>query len=231
MRGGYIPYSPEIAAQVCELLAAGHSLAAVGRLEGMPAYTTLSIWRQSHPEFREQYLEACAQRPQPWPGPRGAYGTKAEIAARRAARPPRRPVGRPTAYSDEVVEEICRRIAGGDGTLELEAADDLPCLQSIYNWLDEHEDFRRRWTAACEHRAHRLADELLAIADDASGDFMPARDGKGVVANLQGIRRAKLMIDARKWRAAKLAPRKYGLRLGAEPVEEYHYEDLLAALE
>ena len=122
MRGAYVPYSPEIAAQVCELLAEGHSLAAVGRLEGMPAYTTLSIWRQSHPEFRAQYLEACARRPQPWPGPRGAYGPRAETAARRAARPPRGSAGRPTAYSEAVAEEICRRVGGGDGTLELAAA-------------------------------------------------------------------------------------------------------------
>ena len=66
MRGAYTPYSPEIAGQVCDLLAQGYSLGAVGRMEGMPAYSTLSIWVQSHAEFRAQYYEACDRRPKPW---------------------------------------------------------------------------------------------------------------------------------------------------------------------
>ena len=232
MRGAYVAYSPEIAGQVCELLAQGFSLNAVARLEGMPSYSSLSIWKESHAEFREQYLEACARRPKPWPGPRGAYGTRTEIALRREARPAPAPVGRPTAYSEEVAAEICRRVGAGDGTLELGAADDLPCIQSIYNWLEEHEEFRRRYKAACEQRAHLLADEVLAIANDESRDFMPARDGQGLVPNLQGIRRAKLMIDARKWRAAKLAPRKYGWTPAPDPEDEpLSFEDALAQLD
>lgn len=232
MRGAYTPYSPEIADQVCELLAQGFSLNAVGRLEGMPAYSTLSSWKRSHAEFRAQYEAACARRPQPWPGPRGAYGTRTEIALRRESRPAPGPAGRPTAYDDEVAGEICRRVAAGAGTLELAAADDLPCLQSIYTWLGEKEDFRQRYNAACEQRAHLLADEVVAIADDASEDFIPARDGLGAIPNLQAIRRAKLMMDARKWRVAKLAPRKYGWRPEPDPADEpLSHEDALWQLD
>jgi hypothetical protein len=231
MRGKYISYSDEVAARVLALLAEGASLAAVGRMEEMPSFTTLIRWRQERPDFQAAYLAACAARP-PGRRPRGPYGTRAEIAARRAARPAKRPAGRPGRYSLKLAEEVCARVAAGESMLDLGQDPSLPSTQSLYNWLEEHEKFRLKYAVACEMRADLLAEEALAIADDASGDFIQGPDG--LEPNMQAIRRARMMIDLRKWRAGKLCPRRYGLRpVVDEPRRdgEKTHEDWLLELE
>jgi hypothetical protein len=180
MRGSYVSWTPERGRQVCALIAGGQSLSSIGRMAGMPSFNTLLRWRRDHPQFQEAYLEACASRP-PGRGPHGPYGTKAQIAARHAARPPKKPVGRPCLYTEELVEEVCARIAAGESMDDLGEDPQLPAKMSLYNWLDEHEHFRRRYGAACEMRADLMAEEALAIADDASGDFI--RTEKGLQPN------------------------------------------------
>ena len=57
-----------------------------------------------------------------------------------------------------------------------------------------------------------LFDEILDIADNASNDWMQANDpnNPGWRQNSEAIRRSQLRIDARKWIAGKLRPKKYG---------------------
>ena len=45
--------------------------------------------------------------------------------------------------------------------------------------------------------------------DDASGDYVTTSDGKRIVDH-ENIQRSRLRVDARKWAAARLAPKKYG---------------------
>ncbi len=107
-------------------------------------------------------------------------------------------------------------------------------MAAILRWLDEEDDFRTRYAAACENLADRLAAEVIAIADDASKDFKPGgKDGQDRVLDREALARAKLRIEARRWRAAKLAPHKYGdkTKAAARQTEPFHYEDILAALE
>lgn len=51
-------YNPDVGAAICERIAAGESLKAVCRDEGMPAHTTVLRWALTHPEFRNQYATA-----------------------------------------------------------------------------------------------------------------------------------------------------------------------------
>ncbi len=107
-------------------------------------------------------------------------------------------------------------------------------MAMIQRWLEEEEDFRTRYAAACEILADLLVAEMIAIADDASQDFKPGgKDGRARVLDREALQRAKLRIDARRWRAAQLAPHKYGgkAKATAKRAETYHYEDILAALE
>ena len=60
-----------------------------------------------------------------------------------------------------------------------------------------------------EEQADRFFREIIEIADDASGDFITTSDGKRVVDH-ENIQRSRLRVDARKWAAARLAPKKYG---------------------
>ena len=62
---------------------------------------------------------------------------------------------------------------------------------------------------AREEQADKLLREIIEIADDASGDYVTTSDGKRIVDH-ENIQRSRLRVDARKWAAARLAPRKYG---------------------
>src|SRR6478736_3110654 len=67
-------------------------------------------------------------------------------------------------------------------------------------------------TRAREEQADKLFQEIIEIADDASGDYVTTSDGKRIVDH-ENIQRSRLRVDARKWAAARLAPKKYGDRV------------------
>ena len=62
---------------------------------------------------------------------------------------------------------------------------------------------------AREEQADKLFREIIEIADDKSGDCITTSDGKPIVDH-ENIQRSRLRVDARKWAAARLAPKKYG---------------------
>lgn len=107
--------------------------------------------------------------------------------------------GRPSSYSPEIAEEICVRMTTRDSdgkTRSLRSVcleDDMPIERTVYNWLIAHEDFLQMYTRAKDTLADMNAEDILHIADKATD------------ANL-----ARLQIDARKWWASKVAPKKYG---------------------
>lgn len=106
------------------------------------------------------------------------------------------PAGRPTNYNDELAAEICGRIARGESVRSITRDEQMPGLSTIYLWLNKHPKFVEQYTRAKEDSADALADDILHIADN-DGD----------------VQRDRLRVDARKWIASKLKPKKYGERL------------------
>ncbi len=121
---------------------------------------------------------------------------------------------RPQTYSAALAARVCSRIANGESLKALCRRPGMPAIATIHLWLTRHEAFRRMHQAACEARADVLVEEMLAIADDSSGDFKPARTGAAPALDRENLQRAKLRIEVRRWRAARLAPHKYGDRPG-----------------
>ncbi len=70
------------------------------------------------------------------------------------------------------------------------------------------------YVRAREDQADTLADEIVAIADDGSNDTYE-KDGV-VLTNQDVVARSRLRVDARKWVAAKLKPKKYGDKVDVE---------------
>ncbi|HCE6991259.1 TPA: hypothetical protein NOV39_001187 [Pseudomonas aeruginosa] len=70
-------------------------------------------------------------------------------------------------------------------------------------------------TRAREAQADTLAEEILQIADDGSNDTYTDDEGRTHV-DYDHISRSKLRVDARKWLASKMAPKKYGDRITNE---------------
>jgi hypothetical protein len=77
-------------------------------------------------------------------------------------------------------------------------------------------DFADNYTRAREEQADTLADEILAIADEAPSEVV---DEKGVSRTDSGwVSWQRNRVDARKWVASKLKPKKYGeaLKVGGD---------------
>ena len=55
-------YLPEVAADICSLLADGESLRKVCERPGMPGKATVFCWLAQHEEFRDQYAKATETR-------------------------------------------------------------------------------------------------------------------------------------------------------------------------
>jgi hypothetical protein len=95
-------------------------------------------------------------------------------------------------------------------------------VATVYRWLLAHDDFCEMYTRAREDQADTLADQIIAIADTPLQGVKTKTDSDGNIETTEGdmIEHRRLQVDARKWIAAKLKPRKYG-----EKVEQTHVGD------
>ena len=108
-------------------------------------------------------------------------------------------MARPSSYTAEIADILCERIAKGEALHRICDEQGMPSTSMVYRWLDAHEDFRDKYARAREMQADLMAAQTVTIADEAQD------------ANL-----ARLRVDARKWYASKLQPKKYGDRLAQE---------------
>lgn len=120
--------------------------------------------------------------------------------------------GRPSSYTVEIGDAICERIADGESLRAICLGDDMPSKSAVFRWLGTDLAFRDQYARAKEAQAEAMADDIVDIADDGSNDWMErnAQDNPGWVANGEAIQRSRLRVDARKWVASKLLPKKYG---------------------
>lgn len=110
--------------------------------------------------------------------------------------------GRPSEYNQQVAEAICERIALGESLRSICRDDAMPAQSTVFKWLTQQTAFAEQYTRARETQADAMVDEMLDIADRA-------------VSN-EEVQAARLRIDARKWVAVKLRPKKYGERVMTE---------------
>jgi hypothetical protein len=140
-------------------------------------------------------------------------------AAEITADQPKRQVGRPSAYSQKTAQQICELLTEPMSLREIARLPDMPPVRTIMNWLLTHEEFRQQYAQAREYQADAIFDEVIEIADDGTNDWMArqsAEDRELYELNGEHVQRSRLRIDARKWAAGKLAPKKYGDKLTAE---------------
>ncbi len=121
-------------------------------------------------------------------------------------------MGRPSDYTEDMAIEICARLASGESLVRMCKADDMPSVSTVYRWIQAHEEFRDNYTRAREDQADTLADEILDIANTPVVGVKTKTNEKGEVETTEGdmIEHRRLQVDARKWIAAKLKPKKYG---------------------
>ena len=84
--------------------------------------------------------------------------------------------GRPSTYSQEIADEVCRRLAGGESLRAICRDEGIPDESTVRLWaLDDREGFAAQYARAREVQFLAIADELLEIADDGRNDWMQRR--------------------------------------------------------
>ena len=127
------------------------------------------------------------------------------------APPKKHPGGRPTDYSIQLAEEICDRISTGEPLVRICKEEDKPNVVTVYRWLSRFPEFSNMYARAKDQAADTLAEEIQDLADQMP---MEKTDKDGNTSfDSAYIQWMRLRVDARKWVAAKLKPRKYGDRV------------------
>jgi hypothetical protein len=108
-------------------------------------------------------------------------------------------VGAPTVYTEEMAERICNWLEEGRTLRTFCFLEGTPEIVTVNRWRDAHPDFEHRYACARERGMDALAE---IAADEACANHAP-----------EDVQRARLALDARKWFASKIAPRKYGDKL------------------
>ena len=131
-----------------------------------------------------------------------------------------KPTGRPTTFNQKTADLICIMLSEGMSLRQILKADTagvLPAQSTVYEWLLRHPSFAEQYARAREEQADTNADEILEIADEHPPEYTD-KDGRTTLDQTY-IAWQKNRIEARKWTAAKLRPRKYGDRMAVEGVE------------
>jgi len=113
--------------------------------------------------------------------------------------------GAKTTYTVAVAERICTMISKGRTITSICSDDDMPGLDAVYGWLRKQPAFAEAYARAREDQQDTFAAQILDIADTETDP-----------------QRARNRIDARKWHAAKTAPRKYGDKLELDAKIEHN---------
>lgn len=148
-------------------------------------------------------------------------------------------MSRPSLYSQELADAICARLAEGESLRTVCADEAMPGQTTLYRWLADNAEFREQYAGARERQADHYASEIIDIADEECTMVKTAKFGKGgdddteddieVVFDATAVARNRLRVDARKWYASKLAPKKYGDKITQEHTGNV-FDSLLAAV-
>ncbi len=103
-------------------------------------------------------------------------------------------------FNPELADRICKRLASGESLRSVCSEDGMPSEATVRGWhVSDVEGFSAQYARAREAQAEHWAQEIVDIADTET-DAAKARN----------------RIDARKWTASKLLPKRYGDRVELE---------------
>lgn len=105
-------------------------------------------------------------------------------------------------YTDELAQAMCERIAGGEPIYKMCRRKGMPSYTTFKRWQRENADFRAMVIEAKEDQADMFVDEINIVATNLT---KKAQTPEQIAA-------ARVLIDTRKWTAARFKPKVYGDR-------------------
>lgn len=122
-------------------------------------------------------------------------------------------MGAPSKRTPELEDALCEMIATGY-SLVAACKECGVGMSTVFRWLSEAPDFREKYTHAREAQAEFYANQIVEIADEVEVQGVMTPDGEmDFRLDATAVARNKLRVEARKWVASKLLPKKYGDRL------------------
>ncbi len=128
------------------------------------------------------------------------------------------PGGRPSTYTEEKACEILRRLTIGESLRSICRDENMPAIETVYYWMMKRPEFSTQYARAREEQAETYADEIVALIDEEPRQVV---DDKGIARVDNGwVSWQRNRIDARKWIASKLKPKRYGDRVAVTGAED-----------
>ena len=121
--------------------------------------------------------------------------------------------GVPWPFDPAVAAVICVQLSLGRSLRAVLKDDGMPSRDTVFRWIRANEAFLRDYNQAREDQADTLADEILDIADE---EVATINDQGFERVDSAAVQRQRLRVDARKWVASKLKPKKYGEKVSTE---------------
>lgn len=118
------------------------------------------------------------------------------------------PPGRPSKFTQEIADEICRRLSQGEPLAQICRDDNMPAVRTVSDWKKAHETFSADFVRAREDGFDQIAADCLDIADETTFDTLIGDNGDR--PNTEWISRSKLRIETRLKLLAKWDPKRYG---------------------
>lgn len=122
-------------------------------------------------------------------------------------------------YDEAIGDDICERLLLGESLRAICRSEDMPAASTVFKWLRDNPKFAEQYARAKEEQAEMFADEIASIADQ-TPELEPIRDNEGNIVEMRMhaayVNYQKNRIDARKWVASKLKPKKYGDKITQE---------------
>lgn len=127
--------------------------------------------------------------------------------------------GRPTAYTQELADEICDRLIGGELITQICQDAHMPCRQTVWLWREREPDFSDQYARAERLQTESLADDMLIRSRDESRDYLKVKrtlkDGtivEEVKSDNTAVLRDSLVARSYQWIMERRNPDKYMLK-------------------
>ena len=113
-------------------------------------------------------------------------------------------------YTQQLANAICERLESGCSLRKACEEAGGGSVQAVLRWTKDVTciGFAEQYARAREAGYRCLADQIIEISDDSSGDTVDTEHGPK--ANAEFVARSRLRVDSRKWMLSKMLPKLYG---------------------
>ena len=134
-------------------------------------------------------------------------------------------MGRHLEFTQEIADIICERLASGEPLTDICKDDDMPSYVTVYKWVKVVPTFANEYAHARKLQADTFFDKIVHVANTPfigqKKKTTTTHNGVTVeVSEGDMVDHRRLQVDALKWAAGKMRPKKYGDRAGSADADE-----------